>query len=336
MSTASPGSEHTRQVLVRSAEAARWDVAIAAVLVLSATLYVVGLARLWRHAGQGHGIRPVNWLAFAMGLGALVVALLSPLDALSDVLFSAHMGQHELLMLVAAPLLVIGKPWLTAAWALPRGWRAGALAVLQRPVVRRPFRAVTGPVTILALHAVALWIWHVPRLFEGALHDERVHAFQHLCFFVTAALFWWALVQGRYGRGGYGAGVLFVFITGMHSGILGALLTFAGRLWYPIYDARTRGAGHDPLADQQLAGLIMWIPAGVILMVLGLALLAAWLGEADRRARRGDPRVGGGGKGRAPPGGGRCGGAARWWGSRRWRARPPAGPRGGARGEGAG
>jgi putative membrane protein len=82
--------------------------------------------------------------------------------------------------------------------------------------------------------------------------------------------------------------VLFVFITALHSGILGALITFAGQLWYPIYEARARAAGVDPLRDQQLAGLLMWIPAGVLLMVVGLALFAAWLGEAERRARAGD------------------------------------------------
>jgi putative membrane protein len=84
--------------------------------------------------------------------------------------------------------------------------------------------------------------------------------------------------------------VIFVFITAMHSGILGALITFAGRLWYPLYYARPRAAGVGPLEDQQLARLLMWIPAGVILVVLGLALLAAWLGESERRARAADGR----------------------------------------------
>jgi putative membrane protein len=282
-------SEHHAAVaIVAPSAAAAWNVTIALALTASAAVYATGVVRLWRHAGVAHGVRRSNVLAFAAGLGALVVALLSPLDTLSDVLFSAHMGQHEILMLVAAPLVIMGKPWLTAAWALPASLRVSALSLGQAPALRRPFRAVTGPITILVLHALALWIWHVPRLFEGALHNEAVHALQHFCFFVTAALFWWTLVHGRYGRGGYGAGVLFVFITGMHSGILGALLTFAGRLWYPTHDARTSAVGQDPLADQQLAGLIMWIPAGVILMVLGLALLAAWLGEAERRARVAD------------------------------------------------
>src|SRR5439155_255416 len=187
--------------------------------------------------------------------------------------------------LVAAPLLVMGKPWLTAAWALPERRRARLLAITRQHSVRGPFRALTGPLTILILHALALWIWHVPGLFEHALRNENVHAFQHFCFFATAALFWWTLVNGRYGRAGYGAAVVFVFLTGLHSGVLGALITVAGRLWYPLHGARTAAAGVDPLRDQQLAGLLMWIPAGVLLMVLGLALLAAWLGEAERRGR---------------------------------------------------
>jgi putative membrane protein len=281
----SPASDPGVSLLARTTAAAAWDLAIAGVLAASAIIYVIGLARLWKNAGRGHGIAWFNGLGFAGGIAALMVALLSPLDALSDVLFSAHMGQHEILMLVAAPLLTIGKPWLTAAWALPTRWRAPALALLQHPAIRRPWRRVTGPVTILALHAVALWIWHVPALFELALRSESVHAFQHLCFFVTAALFWWALVYGRYGRAGYGAAAVFVFMTALHGGILGALITVASRHWYAIHEARTRAAGLDPLADQQLAGLLMWIPAGALLTALGLGFVAAWLGEAQRRER---------------------------------------------------
>jgi putative membrane protein len=264
-----------------------WDVAISATLTVSAAIYSAGLARLWRNAGRGRGVGWLNVACFGAGLCALVIALLSPLDALSDVLFSAHMGQHEILMLVAAPLLVMGKPWLTATWTLPARWRATTIRSLRRPVLR-PWQTVTTPVTILVLHALALWIWHIPGFFEGALENETVHAFQHLCFFLTAALFWWALVQGRYGRAGYGAAALFVFLTAMHSGILGALMTLTGKLWYPIYDARSRSVGVDPLVDQQLAGLIMWIPAGVVLAALALGFLAAWLGEAGRRARHAD------------------------------------------------
>jgi putative membrane protein len=172
-------------------------------------------------------VRPLQAAAYGAGLLTLVIALLSPLDTLSDVLFSAHMGQHELLILVAAPLVVIGRPLYALLWALPAKLRARVLALVESGPFRRAWRALSHPVTVLLLHGVALWIWHVPGLFEDALAHETVHALQHLSFFVTAALFWWTLVNGRYGRAGYGMAVLFVFATAMHSGLLGAMLTFA-------------------------------------------------------------------------------------------------------------
>ncbi|HET7436144.1 MAG TPA: cytochrome c oxidase assembly protein, partial [Thermoanaerobaculia bacterium] len=161
--------------------------------------------------------------------------------------------------------------------------RFGALA--RTPAVTRSWHGLTGPVTVLLLHAVVLWGWHIPALFEWALRNETVHAVQHLMFFVTAALFWWALIHGRYGRLGYGVAVFFVFITSMHTGLLGVALTFARRLWYPMYGPRAAAWSVSPLEDQQLAGLIMWIPAGVIFIVVALALFAAWLGESERRVR---------------------------------------------------
>jgi cytochrome c oxidase assembly factor CtaG len=98
-------------------------------------------------------------------------------------------------------------------------------------------------------------------------------------------LFWWGLVVGRYGRAGYGAAVFYVFTTVVHTGLLGAMLTFAGVPLYEVYQAPAARRGIDPLADQQLAGLLMWIPAGAVLTVTGIALFAAWLGEAERRTR---------------------------------------------------
>jgi putative membrane protein len=258
-----------------------WNGAVAAALLASAIAYAVGTIRLRRR----HPVRPLPVIAQTAGLAALALALLSPLDALSDVLFSAHMGQHELLMLVAAPLVVIGRPLYVLLWTLPEGGRSGVARLIEAPPVRRAWRALTHPVVVLALHGAALWLWHIPGLFEDALAHETVHALQHLCFFLTAALFWWALVHGRYGRAGYGAAAFFVFATAMHSGLLGAMLTFARATIYPTHAARTRAAGLDPLEDQQLAGLLMWVPAGVLLTILGLAFLSAWLGEAERRAR---------------------------------------------------
>jgi putative membrane protein len=260
-----------------------WDPLVLSLLALSATLYVLGIRRLWNRAGAGNGVRVWQAWAFAAGWLSLFVALVSPLDALGDTLFSAHMAQHEVLMLIAAPLMVLGRPLVVFLWALPPAWRERVGGWTRERWVSSGWRAVTGPFVVSVIHGIAVWVWHIPRLYEATLDDDLVHALQHASFFGTAALFWWALVHGRYGRFGYGVAVLYVFLTGTHSGVLGALLTFAPSLWYPIYEARTSQWGLSALEDQQLAGLLMWVPAGAVFVLLGLALFAAWLGEAERR-----------------------------------------------------
>jgi putative membrane protein len=260
-----------------------WEPFTIALLALSGALYAAGLARLWRRAGVGQGIKRWEALCFAAGWLALIVALLSPVDVLGGILFSAHMVQHELLILVAAPLMVLGRPLAPFLWALPPAGRDVAAEWTRSPAFAATWSVLTAPFAVFLIHGLALWIWHLPSLYQATLENDFLHALQHLSFFLSAALFWWALIHGRFGRLGYGAAVLYVFLTSLHSGILGALLTFAPRLWYPIYQARTSRWGLSPLEDQQLAGLIMWIPAGVLFIVLGLGLFAAWLGEAERR-----------------------------------------------------
>lgn len=256
-----------------------YDLLIVAAMTASLALYFRGAMRL--RARSDRGIRWYEALAFALGWAVIAIALLSPIDRLSDVLFSVHMTQHELLMVVAAPLLVAGRPMIAGVWALKNP--EPVLSITRRPAVLKTWRLITHPFVVLVVHAAVLWAWHIPVAFEAALHNETIHAVQHLMFFVTAALFWWSLIHGRYGRVGYGVAVFFVFATAMHTSILGALLTFAQRLWYPTYGHR----GAHALEDQQLAGLIMWIPSGVIFILIALALFAAWLGESDRRARSG-------------------------------------------------
>jgi putative membrane protein len=141
------------------------------------------------------------------------------------------------------------------------------------------------PLVAWVLHGLALWIWHIPALYQRAVVHEGVHALQHAMFVGTAVLFWWGVLYGRYGRAGYGAAAFFVFLTVVHSGMLGAAVTFATAPLYPDYVATSHAHGVDALEDQQLAGLIMWVPAGIILTLLGIGLFAAWLGEAGRRER---------------------------------------------------
>lgn len=259
-----------------------WNIATAITLTIVALLYVVGLIRLWRTDAGRHTIRKWQAAAFFSGLGSAAIALLSPLDRWSDVLFSAHMAQHEILMLISAPMMVAGRPFIVTLWSLSEGGRELTASLVRRAA--RPWEVLTGPVTVLVLHALILWVWHVPALFEAALHSESVHVVQHLGFFLTAALFWWALLHGRYGRLGYGVAVLYVFATAMHTQILGALLTFGMRVWYPTHAARTAAAGGNAIDDQQFAGVLMWIPFGVVFLFIALGLFAAWLGEAERRA----------------------------------------------------
>jgi putative membrane protein len=262
-----------------------WDALVVTLLVGSALVYGTGVRALWSHAGLGHGLGRIRALSFGGGLALVAVALLSPLDRASEVLFSAHMAQHEVLTLLAPPLLVLGAPHVAFAWALPSRSRSRVLTALRSPALLSLFRTLTAPVFALVVHLAVLSLWHLPALFELALRSEAVHALQHATFLGTAALFWWSLLAGRYGRLGYGAGVIFVFVTAIYSGTLGALIAVARSTWYPTHAARTWATGVDALADQQLAGLLMWIPGGIVLLTCALALFGAWLGELERRHR---------------------------------------------------
>jgi cytochrome c2 len=186
-------------------------------------------------------------------------------------------------MIVAAPLLVFSSPLLAFLWTLGPQARRTAMRALRRPALVTIWSALTAPAVVWLLHAAALWAWHVPALYDAAIHSEALHALEHACFFVSAGLFWWGITRGRYGRLGYGSAVLYVFATAMHSGLLGAALTLSPRAWYPAHAATTGAWGLSPLEDQQLAGLIMWIPAGVVFVAMGLVFFGLWLRESERR-----------------------------------------------------
>jgi putative membrane protein len=247
-------------------------------LALSALLYARG-ARLSR------GVAPYQKACFWGGWTVLVLSLVSPLHSLGEVLFSAHMVQHELLMVAAAPLLVISRPLVPLLWGLPLSWRRAAGRGSKAPAVEAAWRALTKPPVAWMLHAVALWAWHAPAMFQATLTSEWAHTAQHVSFFGTAMLFWWSLFYAH-GRLAYGASFLYVFTTSIHTSILGALLTFAPVPWYPAYVPRTAAWGVKPLADQQTGGLVMWIPAGLVYLGFGLMLLARWLRESESLAER--------------------------------------------------
>ncbi|MEJ6022067.1 cytochrome c oxidase assembly protein [Ramlibacter sp. PS4R-6] len=248
-------------------------------LLIAAALYARGIRHLWRNAGRGRGITLAQVACFAAGWLSLVAALVSPLDTLGGRLFSAHMVQHEVLMLVSAPLIVLARPLAAWTWAFslhnrqrigdglrPRWWRA-------------TWSFLTEPVAATALHALALWLWHVPASFEAALHSEAVHALQHTSFLGTALFFWWAVLgrDSRVSRGG-GMALACLFATMMHTSALGALLTLAPTPWYPAYAASAPLFGMDPVEDQQLGGLVMWVPGAAAYLWATLAIASRFLG----------------------------------------------------------
>lgn len=266
-----------------------WDPFVTAPLALSAVLYLIGSVRLWRRAGLGRGIAVWQAVCFWAGWATLVTALVSPLHEYGEHLFVAHMIEHELLMAVAAPLLAVSRPLGTFLHALLRSLRSGLVTAAAGRAVQVVWRQLIDPLTAMLLHAIAIWVWHVPVLLDGTLQSEFLHRLQHVCFLVTALFFWWSILRGS--RRTHGAGALHVFLTMMHTGFLGALLTMAPRVFYPLQTQDARLFGLTPLEDQQLAGLFMWVPGGMIYLGCGLALLYSWLTVARRPASFGASRV---------------------------------------------
>jgi putative membrane protein len=260
------------------------DAWVVALLAASALTYALGVRRLWRRAGPGRGITYAQAGRFAAGWLVLGMALVSPIDTLGTKLFSAHMLQHELLMVVAAPLLVLSRPLEAWTWALKPSWRRRLGSIARIGVLRRTWRWCTEPTGAWTLQAVALWVWHVPPLFDAAVRNEAVHIAQHTCFLASALFFWWSVLSGGAGQRS-AAAMASLFTTMLHTSALGALLALAGRPWYAHY-AQVPAFGLSPLEDQQLGGLVMWVPGGIGYLLAALYIVAGWLSAAPRNAPR--------------------------------------------------
>lgn len=257
-----------------------WSAYISVPLFATALLYVLGLLRMEQ---RGVKLRPLSILCFAGGWISLLLALDSPIHEISEQLFWVHMTQHEMLMLISAPLLILGQPAAPFLFALPERWRVPIANIGKTKFIERTWLLISAPIAAWLLHAAALWVWHASRLFDAAVETEWVHAAQHLSFLGTALLFWWTLSHKHAGRLGYGGAILYVFTTAVHTSVLGALLTFAPHAWYAPYAQTAQLWGLTALQDQQIGGLIMWIPAGTLLTIVALVLLAKWMTHSDTR-----------------------------------------------------
>jgi putative membrane protein len=267
------------------------DPVVLTAVVVSCWWYAAGVRSLWRSAGPGGVVTRARAAAFALALAVIVFALVSPVDAASEALFSVHMTQHVLLTLIAAPLLVLGAPLQVMPWGLPTPlrrrvgrWQGRLRGMLSHPAL---------PAAGLATFTVVFTTWHLPVLYDAAIADDAVHAVEHVTMLLSALAFWAPVVRPR--RTNAGVGVLLLFVSMVAGGLLSALLVFAPTPWYAHDD--TAAWGLTRLADQQAAGAVMWVVGGAIYIASGAIAVMRWLrldDEAARRAERGATAPAGG------------------------------------------
>jgi putative membrane protein len=244
-------------------------------VVVTLALHQVGQRRIPAGAAGSRRAndRPAQAWLFRAGMVAVVLALASPIDYWSAIDFWPHMVQHLVLIFLAAPLIVLGAPWLPLTRALPARLRRGLLRLLflsrggRR--LRRAGRALTHPVVAGAGYVAVFFAWHIPAAFDATLRNETIHDFEHACFLAIGVWLWGQLVgsypyQPRWDplkRVGLVVAVMFA------NWFLAISMAFAGRPWYPAY-AHVAGPHLPLLADQQLAAAFMWvvpmIPFGVV------------------------------------------------------------------------
>ena len=236
----------------------------AAALLVVAAVY----ARGWRelHARVPERFAPWRLAAFLSGVGALGVAIASPLDALAERRLQAHMAQHMLLLVVAPPLLCLGFPQLPLLRGLPAWLRSRVGSLQSAPPLRRLGETLSHPLAGWSALAAAMWGWHLPASFELALRVEAWHAVEHVSFLAAGLLFWWPVVQPWPSRARWPrwAMVPYLLLADLQNTALAALLTFSDRVLYPFYAGL---GGASALDDQTAAGVLMWVPMSLVYLI---------------------------------------------------------------------
>ncbi len=247
--------------------------------LLAGLFVAVWAYRRGRRGGRGRDRDRWRSRSFAAALMVIGLALVSPLDALASALASAHMVQHVLLVLVAAPLLAFSAPSSTLLRGTPLDVRRASVRWRRRlGLSSRRLAAFRRPAVVWALYVGTLWFWHAAGPYGAALDNELLHVIEHVSFLVTGVLFWRVVIGTRAaGRVSAGFRLLVVFTAGLQGVFLSALLTFAQTSWYAGYATTTTPWGLSPLADQQLAGVLMWIPGNAIYLATALGLLVTWI-----------------------------------------------------------
>jgi cytochrome c oxidase assembly factor CtaG len=261
--------------------------AVLADLALAGALYAVGWSRLGRRA-EGRA-RPAVWRAacYAAGIGVLALALFSPLDTFDGRYFVVHMLQHLLLTWAAPPLLWLGAPLVPLLWGLPANARR-QLGRRLRPgrLLARLGNALVSPLVSLPIFLVVVATWHVPALYNLAEGRTLLHDLEHLSFLGAGLLYWWPIVQPTPGRrlAPLGGGLFYLLVPAMEGGLLGGYFTFAERVVYSYYLRPASPGALSPLADQQLAGIAMWLLGGLIDAAAAFTLIGGFLLREEREA----------------------------------------------------
>jgi cytochrome c oxidase assembly factor CtaG len=253
--------------------------ALVALALYGAGLYATGIRAVSRARAA----------CFVAGVFVALGAVVSPLHGAAGARFSMHMVQHQVLMLVAAPLLIAGRPGLVMALALPTRLRKVSWAIGRTKPVAAVLHLLKNPLLILLVYAGVLWIWHLPGPYDAAVQNSVVHAAEHISFFGVALAFWAGVMRtGPRRRMRYVPAMVLVLGTMLLSNWLAAILSF-GRVAYPTYAQRASLLHIDPLLDQQLAGSIMWLPSTIVSFGVFGVLFARWFRELDTRHPRRTP-----------------------------------------------
>jgi cytochrome c oxidase assembly factor CtaG len=267
----------------------RFDPLVVAATILAGFLYLLAVRRVWRRRGRSAFPRS-RAVCFVGGLAAVVLAMESPIHTYSGLLLSVHMAQHLVLTMVAAPLLVLGAPvTLSLEATSTRTRRRFLLPVLHG----RTVTVVGSPLFGWAAFAVVMWGAHSPSLYDAALVNEGVHTLEHAAFLSSALLFWWPVVglDPNPARLSHPGRLLYLFLAMPVMAILGLAIYSSDRLLYPHYAVASPLIGASPIADQHLAGALMW-EGGMLVMVVALALvLLDWMRRDEREAERVDARL---------------------------------------------
>jgi cytochrome c oxidase assembly factor CtaG len=264
----------------------RWDVGF--VLALFAALYLRGWMRLRKIGGAADAWQ---FLSYTLALGAIGCALSSSIDELASYLLIAHMAQHELLMMVAPPLILLANPVPVLLWGLGESSRLRAGSLLARNSVIRRVRDFLGSMPVAwSLYVANLWAWHYPPWYEAALRNPWLHDLEHLLFFLTALVFWWPVLRPlpRPTAIQNGVRILYLFLGATQDAALSGLIGLSDKILYPHYETTLRLWELTPRQDQIGAGLVMFAVGSLTYLIAILVLVNALLGEGkgERSTKR--------------------------------------------------